>query len=66
VEKYDAEEPRTHRTLLGNGIAIIESISSELRRLTGERIFLVCLPLRIEGTDGAPARVVAFQIDGDD
>jgi len=66
VERYGAEEPKTHRTLLGNGITIIESISSELGRLAGGRILLICLPLKVEGSDGGPARIIAYPLEGDD
>jgi kynurenine formamidase len=63
VEKYGVEEPKTHRILLGSGVTIIESLSSELKRFVGERIFLVCLPLKIEGSDGAPARAIAYTFE---
>ena len=66
VDKFGAEEPKTHRILLGNGVTIIESISSELKRLIGERILLICLPLKIEGADGAPARAIAYPLSGGD
>lgn len=63
IEKFNAQEPKTHKILLGSGIAIIESINSELRNLVGERILLICLPIKIKGSDGAPARAIAYYID---
>ncbi len=63
VEKFGAKEPKTHRILLGNGVAIIESISSELRHLIGKRILLICLPIKIKGSDGAPARAIAYPLE---
>jgi arylformamidase len=46
----------THRALLGAGICIIEGL--DLSRVGPGIYDLICLPLRIEGLDGAPARVV--------
>ncbi|MCK8497338.1 MULTISPECIES: cyclase family protein [Myxococcus] len=46
----------THRALLDAGICIIEGLDlSQVREGTYE---LVCLPLRIAGGDGAPARAI--------
>jgi len=54
-------EPETdsypvHRTLLEAGVVIVEGL--DLRAVTPGPYRLVCLPLRIAGGDGAPARVV--------
>jgi arylformamidase len=65
VEKYGAAEPIAHKALLGNGIFIIESLSDELRQLVGQRVLLVCMPIKLEDGDGAPARVVAVPIADD-
>jgi len=46
----------THRTLLGAGLAVIEGL--RLARVQPGRYTLVCLPLKIEGCDGAPARAI--------
>jgi arylformamidase len=46
----------THRPLLAAGICIIEGL--DLSRVEPGAYDLVCLPLRLEGLDGAPARVV--------
>lgn len=43
-----------HRILLGTGVWIIEGL--DLSRLAPGRYELVCLPLRVPGADGAPAR----------
>jgi arylformamidase len=48
--------PETHRALLGAGICIIEGL--DLSRVERGLYDLVCLPLRLEGLDGAPARAV--------
>jgi arylformamidase len=46
----------THRELLGAGICIIEGLN--LAAVTEGAYDLVCLPLKIQDGDGAPARVV--------
>ena len=45
-----------HRTLLGAGVVIVEGL--DLSAVRPGAFELVCLPLRIAGGDGAPARVV--------
>lgn len=46
----------THRALLEAGVVVVEGL--DLRGAPPGRYDLVCLPLRIEGGDGAPARAV--------
>jgi len=46
----------THRILLEAGVWIIEGLN--LSRVRPGRYDLVCLPLRLEGADGAPARAL--------
>jgi arylformamidase len=48
-----------HRTLLGNGVVILEGLN--LSEVPAGRYELVCLPLRIAGGAGAPARAVLRQ-----
>ena len=62
VEKFDAPEPITHKTLLSNGIFIIESLSKAVRQFVDKRILLICMPIKLKDGDGAPARVVAVPI----
>jgi arylformamidase len=59
VEKFGAKEAVAHKTLLGNGIFIIESISSAIKQFVARKVLLVCLPIKLLGADGAPARVIA-------
>ena len=63
VEKFDAKAPVAHRTLLGSGVYIIESLAKSVERFRGERFLLVCLPLRLKGRDGAPCRAVGVPIE---
>jgi arylformamidase len=46
----------THRTLLEQGICIIEGL--DLSSIQPGSYELICLPLRLAGADGAPARVL--------
>jgi arylformamidase len=54
--------PETHRPLLAAGICIIEGL--DLSRVGPGLYDLICLPLRLEGLDGAPARVVLRKSQG--
>jgi arylformamidase len=56
VEQFHSGHHRTHRTLLENGVVIIEGLDLSVP-LAGE-YELICLPLRLEGCDGAPARAI--------
>ena len=49
-----------HRLLLGQEILIIEGLN--LRHVESGNYEMICLPLKIEGADGAPARVVIRKI----
>lgn len=55
IELFDGDG-ETHRTLLGNGVLVIEGL--DLREIEPGAYLLICLPLKIENGDGAPARVV--------
>jgi arylformamidase len=52
----DAE---AHRELLGNGVIPVEGL--DLRAVEPGNYQFVCLPLRLVGSDGAPARAVLIQ-----
>lgn len=60
VEEFGAKVPVAHRTLLSHGIPIIESLNERLSELVGRRVLLICLPIKVGGCDGAPARAVAY------
>jgi arylformamidase len=56
IEQYHSGHHRTHRTLLERGIIIVEGLD-----LSGPPMGpydFRCLPLRLTGLDGAPARAV--------
>jgi arylformamidase len=48
-----------HRELLGSGISILELL--DLSRVAEGDYFMVALPLRLEGLDGSPARVILME-----
>ncbi len=52
----DSDGEETHRILLGAGIWIVESL--DLHRIEPGEYHLICLPLKIAGAEGAPARVL--------
>ena len=56
IDYLSAGSPQTHRTLLGAGVVIIEGLN--LTGISQGRYELLCLPLKILGGDGAPARVL--------
>lgn len=55
VAPYDEPAP-THVALLGAGVAVVETL--DLRAATPGPYHLTCLPVRLVGCDGAPARAV--------
>jgi arylformamidase len=54
------EEHVTHDVLLRNGVTLIEYVVNTAS-LTSRRVLLSAAPLKIEGADGAPARVYAIE-----
>jgi len=56
IERYGDEASPAHRTLLGNGILILEGIN--LREVPPGEYTLFCLPLKIEGGEGSPVRAI--------
>lgn len=56
VDRFDDSSMTTHHKLLGSGIRIVESIN--LKDIPTGRYTFFCLPLRVSGAEGAPARAV--------
>jgi arylformamidase len=63
VEKFGSKDFETHRTLLSNGVVILEGL--DLRAVAPGKYELLCLPLKIAAGsgDGAPARAVLRSLD---
>jgi arylformamidase len=59
VEQFHSGHHKTHRTLLGKDIVIVEGL--DLSAVAPGKYELYCLPLRLAGLDGAPARAVLIQ-----
>lgn len=59
VDDFDDRDHPVHRTLLGAGIIIIEGLN--LSEVESGIYQLYCLPLKLVGADGAPARVILVQ-----
>lgn len=53
---------QTHVALLGANIWVIENL--DLRQVTAGEWEIICLPLKIQGGDGAPARVLMRKAPG--
>jgi arylformamidase len=56
VGGYHADGAKIHRILLTAGIWIIEGL--DLSAVRAGRYELICLPVKLHGSDGAPARAV--------
>jgi arylformamidase len=56
VEQFKASGAPTHHALLGRGVVVVEGL--DLSTAPPGDYELICLPLKIAGGDGAPARVL--------
>jgi arylformamidase len=56
IDYLSIGDHEAHRELLGNGVVPLEGL--DLRRVEPGEYRLVCLPLRLEGSDGVPARAI--------
>ncbi len=61
IDPYDAHPQAAHLMLLGAGVVVVEGL--DLRRVPPGDYDLACLPIKLRGADGAPARVVLRSID---
>lgn len=58
ISPYKASRP-THEALLKAGVVILEGLN--LNEVAVGEYLLCCLPLKLEGSDGAPARAILMQ-----
>jgi arylformamidase len=56
IEKLGSRDYAAHMALLEAGVVIVEGL--DLSEVEPGEYDMVCLPLRIAGADGSPARVV--------
>lgn len=59
VELFHKSAPVVHTTLLAAGVIALEGV--DLSRVAPGAYTLVCLPLKIAGGDGSPARAILMQ-----
>ena len=59
VDPFGSKEFPAHTTLLWSGVCIIECIN--LENVAAGEYYLMCLPLKLRGTDGANARAVLLK-----
>jgi arylformamidase len=56
IEGFGSKDYPVHRMLLQRGVVIVEGL--DLSEVPAGHYQLICLPLRLTGLDGAPARVI--------
>ena len=56
IDYLSIGDEEAHKALLGSGVVAVEGL--DLRRVEPGSYELLCLPLRLEGSDGAPARTI--------
>lgn len=61
VGGFHADGVEIHQALLNAGIWIIEGL--DLKRVQPGKVQLICLPIKIAGGDGAPARALVRPVD---
>ena len=61
VQRFADTEPTTHQVLLEAKVVVIEGLN--LDEVPAGRYELLCLPMKIVGSDGAPARVVLREME---
>ncbi len=61
IDYLSIGDPDAHRALLGAGVVALEGL--DLREIEPGPYELICLPLRLAGTDGAPARVLLREVE---
>lgn len=61
IEQFRSGHHRTHRTLLERRIVIVEGL--QLGGVAPGVYDFICLPLKLAGMDGAPARAVLLEMD---
>jgi len=54
------EVTKIHLILLGGNVVIIEGLIN-VDKIQKDRVILMAFPLKIKGSDGSPARVIAFE-----
>jgi arylformamidase len=59
IDYLSVGDVEAHRDLLGAGVVAVEGL--DLREVEPGAYELICLPLRLEGSDGAPSRAILLR-----
>ena len=59
VQRFHDKDPATHRVLLEAGVVIVEGLN--LCDVKPGNYQLICLPIKLVGSDGAPARTILIE-----
>jgi arylformamidase len=59
IDYLSMGDPGAHRALLGGGVTVVEAL--DLRAVEPGPYRFVCLPLKVVGSDGGPARAVLMR-----
>jgi arylformamidase len=59
IQRFHDDDPLTHQVLLRAGVVIVEGLN--LLDVAAGSYQLVCLPIKLVGSDGAPARAVLLE-----
>jgi arylformamidase len=59
IDYLSIGDERAHQVLLGAGVVPVEGL--DLRKVEPGPFTLICLPIKLAGSDGAPARVVLIR-----
>jgi arylformamidase len=59
IEEFGSAAFPVHKLLLGAGVLIIEGL--DFRGVSAGPYVLSCLPLNLQGVDGAPARAILMR-----
>jgi arylformamidase len=59
VQRFGDKDCATHRVLLEAGVVIVEGL--DMRKVTPGPYQLICLPIKLSGSDGAPARTILIE-----
>ena len=61
IDYLSIGDPDAHRALLGAGVVALEGL--DLREIEPGPYELLCLPIRLTGSDGGPARVLLRDLE---
>ena len=61
IDLFNADQLPVHKILLSNNVVVMEGLN--LSEVPQGKYELICLPIKIVGADGAPARVILRSID---